>query len=94
MSESRDTQKREVADSVTKEDPVVSKKPRIESCEMGSNDNGVKEPSFLIEAEAAEDKGVRHTMEDASVVLLDASLDYPGNLRFFLLFCLFIYYCC
>ncbi|KAG5022162.1 hypothetical protein JHK85_018504 [Glycine max] len=39
------------------------------------------EPSFLIEADATEDKGARHTMEDASVMLLDVSLDYPGNLR-------------
>ncbi|KAG5142337.1 hypothetical protein JHK82_018032 [Glycine max] len=29
------------------------------------------EPSFLIEADATEDKGARHTMEDASVMLLD-----------------------
>ncbi|XP_026386903.1 probable protein phosphatase 2C 8 [Papaver somniferum] len=34
-----------------------------------------------IEADAAEDKGSRHTMEDASVVLLDASLQVPGKLR-------------
>ncbi|XP_008787672.2 probable protein phosphatase 2C 67 [Phoenix dactylifera] len=34
-----------------------------------------------IEADAAEDKGSRHTMEDAWVVLPDASLEYPGNLR-------------
>lgn len=43
---------------------------------------------FNIEADAAEDKGSRHTMEDASVVLLDASLDYPGKLRFF---CIYIF---
>lgn len=36
---------------------------------------------FQIEADAAEDKGSRHTMEDASVVLLDASLEFPGKLR-------------
>lgn len=35
-----------------------------------------------IEADAAEDKGSRHTMEDAWVVLLDASLETPGKLRF------------
>lgn len=34
-----------------------------------------------IEADAAEDNGSRHTMEDASVVLLDASLQVPGKLR-------------
>ncbi|KAJ6800779.1 uncharacterized protein M6B38_201950 [Iris pallida] len=36
---------------------------------------------FSIEADAAEDKGSRHTMEDAWVVLPDASLEYPGKLR-------------
>ncbi|WOK92522.1 putative protein phosphatase 2C 67 isoform X1 [Canna indica] len=34
-----------------------------------------------IEADAAEDKGARHTMEDAWVVLLDANLESPGKLR-------------
>ncbi|KAI5067595.1 hypothetical protein GOP47_0018123 [Adiantum capillus-veneris] len=34
-----------------------------------------------IEADAAEDKGCRHTMEDAWVLLPDASLDHPGRLR-------------
>ncbi|KAK7380067.1 hypothetical protein VNO78_32443 [Psophocarpus tetragonolobus] len=81
MSENTHTQKREAADSESKEDYVSSKKAKIESCAMGSDINGVKEPSFLIEADAAEDKGSRHTMEDAWVVLLDATLDYPGNLR-------------
>lgn len=36
---------------------------------------------FEIEADAAEDKGSRHTMEDAWVVLPDASLEFPGKLR-------------
>ncbi|CAN4086635.1 unnamed protein product [Withania somnifera] len=39
------------------------------------------ELNFEIEADAAEDKGSRHTMEDASVVLPDASLEFPGKLR-------------
>ncbi|KAL6545514.1 hypothetical protein OROGR_009388 [Orobanche gracilis] len=37
--------------------------------------------NFALEADAAEDKGSRRTMEDAWVVLLDATLDFPGNLR-------------
>lgn len=49
---------------------LVEDKPA--TCEMG----------FEIEADAAEDKGSRHTMEDAWVVLLDAGLDSPGKLRF------------
>ncbi|WVZ14145.1 hypothetical protein V8G54_011711 [Vigna mungo] len=72
MSESSETQKRESADSRGEKDSVASKKPKIEACAKGSDDNGVKEPSFLIEADAAEDKGSRLTMEDAWVVLLDA----------------------
>eukprot|EP00249_Psilotum_nudum_P013378 c24299_g1_i3 orf=212-1141(+) len=36
---------------------------------------------FFIEAGAAEDKGSRHTMEDAWVVLLDANMEGSGNLR-------------
>ncbi|KAH9322772.1 hypothetical protein KI387_017411, partial [Taxus chinensis] len=49
-----------------------------------NNKNGVTEVAqkiTLIEADAAEDKGSRHTMEDAWVVLLDASLGIPGKLR-------------
>lgn len=34
-----------------------------------------------IEADAAEDKGSRHTMEDAWVILPDASLGFTGKLR-------------
>jgi integrin-linked kinase-associated serine/threonine phosphatase 2C len=34
-----------------------------------------------IEAAAAEDKGCRHAMEDAWVLLPDASMESPGNLR-------------
>ncbi|KAL2321147.1 hypothetical protein Fmac_030116 [Flemingia macrophylla] len=81
MSENTETQKREAADSECKDELFASKKPKIESCEKGSNDDSAKEPSFFIEADAAEDKGSRHTMEDAWVVLLDATLDYPGKLR-------------
>ncbi|KAL1224053.1 putative protein phosphatase 2C 8 [Cardamine amara subsp. amara] len=36
---------------------------------------------IIVEADVAEDKGARHTMEDVWVVLPDASLDFPGKLR-------------
>lgn len=36
---------------------------------------------FVFEADVAEDKGARQAMEDVSVVLPDASLDFPGKLR-------------
>ncbi|GMQ11432.1 hypothetical protein CsSME_00054073 [Camellia sinensis var. sinensis] len=58
------------------------------SNEKNGNENGCSEDieqnqevGFEIEAEVAEDKGSRHTMEDAWVVLPDASLDFPGKLR-------------
>ncbi|CAI8594940.1 unnamed protein product [Vicia faba] len=76
MSEFAETHKRE-ADSEIKEEVSASKKSRVES----SEDNASKEVSFRIEADAAEDKGLRQTMEDEWVVLLDAARDYPGNLR-------------
>ncbi|MED6191959.1 hypothetical protein PIB30_005779 [Stylosanthes scabra] len=47
---------------------VPSKKPKTEA-------------AFEIDADAADDKGSRLTMEDAWVVLSDATLDYPGKLR-------------
>lgn len=40
-----------------------------------------EEKSLEIEADVAEDKGSRHTMEDAWVIMLDATLDSPGKLR-------------
>ncbi|GAU41098.1 hypothetical protein TSUD_139670 [Trifolium subterraneum] len=76
MNEFAETHKRE-ADSENKEEIAASKKLRVES----SEENGSKEVSFLIEADAAEDKGLRHSMEDEWVVLLDAARDFPGNLR-------------
>ncbi|PNY10619.1 putative protein phosphatase 2C 8-like protein [Trifolium pratense] len=76
MNEFAETHKRE-ADSENKEEIAASKKLRVES----SEENASKELSFLIEADAAEDKGLRHSMEDEWVVLLDAARDFPGNLR-------------
>lgn len=74
------------------EDPgLVAKKSKTENDsnpeaalgEIGSEEDKpvVREMGFEIEADAAEDKGSRHSMEDASVVLLDAAVDCPGNLR-------------
>lgn len=77
MSEIAETHKRE-ADSENKDGVSASKKSRVES----SENNASKEVTFRIEADAAEDKGLRHTMEDEWVVLLDAARDYPGSLRF------------
>ncbi|XP_052179841.1 probable protein phosphatase 2C 8 isoform X2 [Diospyros lotus] len=51
------------------------------SSEHKEGNQDVSEVIFAIEAEVAEDKGTRHTMEDAWVILPDASLDFPGKLR-------------
>ncbi|KAM5570492.1 putative protein phosphatase 2C 8 [Rosa sericea] len=66
----------------------VAKKPKIDQSQIpevdssGSEANSdAREMGFEIEAEAAEDKGLRHAMEDAWVLLLDASLGFQGNLR-------------
>ncbi|CAN1159225.1 Probable protein phosphatase 2C 8 [Linum perenne] len=50
-------------------------KPRVSDVELE------RRKVLEIEAEAAEDRGSRHSMEDAWVVLLDAALDSSGKLR-------------
>jgi integrin-linked kinase-associated serine/threonine phosphatase 2C len=59
------------SDSEDKPDGIVVKKAKTEVF-------------FEIQADAAEDKGSRHTMEDAWVVLLDAAAYSPGKLRSFM----------
>ena len=58
----------------------------------------VKKLGFEIEADVAEDKGSRHTMEDASVLLFDSDFDSSSKFRFlflnptfFFVFCFYIY---
>jgi len=84
MNELITTHKRE-SDSENKDEISASKKLKVES----SEENGSKEVTFLIEADAAEDKGLRQSMEDEWVVLIDAVKDYPGNLRFLFSFLVF-----
>ncbi|OWM83004.1 hypothetical protein CDL15_Pgr005404 [Punica granatum] len=60
----------------------AAKKPRTAGESLISENAEEKmEKEFEIEADAAEDKGSRHSMEDAWIVLPDASSDYPGKLR-------------
>lgn len=56
----------------------------VKECNSNNNSHLTNMPQqfTLIEADAAEDKGSRHTMEDAWVVLSDASLGTPGKLRY------------
>ncbi|GMJ14910.1 hypothetical protein like AT1G18030 [Hibiscus trionum] len=54
------------------------KKPKIQP---SFQEEAEKEKLLEIEADVAEDKGTRHTMEDAWVIMLDAILDSPGKLR-------------
>ncbi|XP_049395300.1 probable protein phosphatase 2C 8 isoform X3 [Solanum stenotomum] len=70
-SDSSDSVTKKLRSSDTHEEP----KAEITVPKNGS------ELYFEIEADAAEDKGSRHTMEDASVVLPDADLEFPGKLR-------------
>ncbi|KAF8407767.1 hypothetical protein HHK36_006903 [Tetracentron sinense] len=82
-----------VTESGGHDDNILQKQESKELAE--SNQNGLLEDkascgpksllpvvsNCIIEADAAEDKGYRHTMEDAWVVLPDASLEFPGQLR-------------
>ena len=75
-------------DSVVKKSKTGNdSNPEAGSDEFGSREVEpvAREMGFEIEADATEDKGSRHSMEDAWVVLLDAAMDYPGKLRFLIL---------
>ncbi|XP_030460024.2 probable protein phosphatase 2C 67 isoform X1 [Syzygium oleosum] len=56
----------------------AAKRPRTAE---GAAEGGGEARVFEVEADAAEDKGSRHAMEDAWVLLKDASLGSPGKLR-------------
>ncbi|KAF6158358.1 hypothetical protein GIB67_022438 [Kingdonia uniflora] len=66
---------------------LIGEKSQIETSNLApdvqpsSVDTNKGDLHCIIEADAAEDKGSRHTMEDRWVVLEDASLGFPGNLR-------------
>ena len=66
--ENRETQSQEAGSS-------KEKNSNDGECSQGKKD-------FRIEADAAEDKGSRQTMEDAWVLLPSASLNSTGKLRF------------
>lgn len=75
------------------ESSSIAKKPKTEkgqNLEVNEPNSDVREMGFEIEADAAEDKGLRHNMEDTWVVLLDASSDFQEKLRFLML--CFAYY--
>lgn len=81
--------KRKTDDTSSQEDPrpevsngsAKESQPRNQTSSLDDKRDD-SEINFEIEANAAEDKGSRHTMEDAWVVLPDASLDSGGTLRF------------
>ncbi|XP_037496702.1 probable protein phosphatase 2C 8 isoform X3 [Jatropha curcas] len=60
---------------------VSEEESKLNGCLEEGKQNMLETKEFKIDADAAEDKGSRHTMEDAWVVLPDASLDSPGTLR-------------
>lgn len=55
-----------------------SKSEKVQEAQVLNENNDFVE----IKADAAEDKGSRHTMEDAWVLMLDACPDPPAKLRF------------
>ncbi|KAJ6868481.1 protein phosphatase 2C 8 [Populus alba x Populus x berolinensis] len=97
VTETETSNRKRESPIIIEESNSESKKQKTEAEELSSeeskrNDSGTEEKKqkqqqiaaekeFKIEANAAEDKGSRHSMEDAWVVLLDASLDSPGKLR-------------
>ncbi|XP_050377004.1 probable protein phosphatase 2C 8 [Argentina anserina] len=80
MSEAtqKSNQKRE---SDSGDSSSVIKKLKLEHGQDPEAESSKMEMGFEIEAEAAEDKGLRQSMEDAWVVLLDGSLGFQGKLR-------------
>lgn len=80
IEEPKQKQKRE---SESGDSSSVAKKVKLEHGQDPEVESSEREVGFEIEAEAAEDKGLRQSMEDAWVVHLDASLGFKGTLRFF-----------
>ncbi|CAK9140708.1 unnamed protein product [Ilex paraguariensis] len=79
-SDGQEENKPQVLDEgIVKESEVCNGDGSSERKGLAHNDRS--EVNFVIEADVAEDKGSRHTMEDAWAVLPDASLEFPGKLR-------------
>ncbi|EEF42026.1 protein phosphatase 2c, putative [Ricinus communis] len=79
---SNDNKKRE--GDLEKSNLGIAKKQRTETTSTVENkviEEEKQKKTSEIEADGAEDKGSRHTMEDAWIVLSDASLESPGTLR-------------
>ncbi|TXG51403.1 hypothetical protein EZV62_023927 [Acer yangbiense] len=82
MSENQNQHKREIDFDDSNATNSATKKSRVENDEKTEVFlNTKKIDVFEIEADAAEDKGSRHSMEDAWVVMVDARADSPPNLR-------------
>uniref|UniRef100_A0A0D3H517 protein-serine/threonine phosphatase n=1 Tax=Oryza barthii TaxID=65489 RepID=A0A0D3H517_9ORYZ len=68
----------------SRKENTVSTNPCVSDEKAATNSNVSSGHGVIltsVEADAAEDKGCRHTMEDAWVLLPDASMESPGNLR-------------
>ncbi|XP_006660530.1 probable protein phosphatase 2C 67 [Oryza brachyantha] len=82
-SQEANVEKAQKGDASRKEN-TVSTNPCVseEKAITNSNVSSEREVTLTsVEADAAEDKGCRHTMEDAWVLLPDASMESPGKLR-------------
>lgn len=88
-SETQQQQQKQKREGDSDDSNLIAKKSKIEKVNEDEEEKEAaraqimhKQIDFVeIEADAAEDKGSRHTMEDASVVLLDAFPGSPPNLR-------------
>ncbi|KAK2647971.1 hypothetical protein Ddye_015460 [Dipteronia dyeriana] len=81
MSENQNQHKREIYFDDSNATNSATKKSRVQNDEKAKVFNTNKNDVVDIEADAAEDKGSRHSMEDAWVVMLDARADSTPNLR-------------
>ncbi|KAF0933195.1 hypothetical protein E2562_016140 [Oryza meyeriana var. granulata] len=82
-SQETNGEKGQMGDACRKEGTVLANTCASDE-KAATNSNASSEQEVIltcIEADAAEDKGCRHTMEDAWVLLPDASMESPGNLR-------------
>jgi len=73
----------EVTRTCQKESEVPSEKCVLDGKAAANSKNSGEQNMVLtaLEADAAEDKGCRHTMEDAWVLLPSAGAESPGSLR-------------
>lgn len=92
MSESETNHKREAEFQEDPNSESAAKRTKLAKVEVHDIPSKRDDDCVEIEADAAEDKGSRHSMEDAWVVMLDAFPDSPGKLRCSSFFKFYLYF--